>query len=217
MGFPQGCSLLQASTSSAMESSCPREQPVSPCLSVGCREISAPAPGAPPPSPSLTLVSAVLFHLSIVPPFLWLQVLPISFFPYPVKSVIPGALPQSLVALAWPSRSRLALALSVTGEASGSFSQEPPCCQNLVMQTQETLHSLSLKSTSIIRSSQISVTSTKKNSPCQNKKHQHHNTRQNTRSSPQLECKFHTISPCFVHILCCSVDWMIEKHVEYQD
>lgn len=95
-------------------------------LSVGCRKISALAHGASPPTPSLTLVSAVLFHLSIVPPFLWLQVLPISFFSYPVKSVIPGSLPQSLVGLAWPSQSWLALAMLVTGKASGSFSQKPP-------------------------------------------------------------------------------------------
>lgn len=70
------------------------------------------------------------------------------------------------------------------------------------MQIQETFHPLSLKSTSIIWSSQISVTSTKKSSPHQNKKHHHHSTKQNTHNSPQLEHQFHTISPCFVHYLC---------------
>lgn len=102
-----------------------REQPVSPWSPLwACREISAPALRAPPLTPSLTLVAAVLFHLSIVPPSLSAIASKQCFFPTLLSLFSQGL--QSLMGLTWPSWSQLALAMLVIGEATGSFLQKPP-------------------------------------------------------------------------------------------
>lgn len=94
----------------------------------GCREISAPPPGAPPPSSSLICRFAELFLSHILSPVSWLM-LHSSFFP-----PFLDALPQRHYCHHWwaqpwlatgPARIWLAMALSDMGEACGSFSQKP--------------------------------------------------------------------------------------------
>ena len=70
MGFPQGHSLLRASTCSTMGLHVLQgTASLTMVFSMGCRGISSPAVGAPPlPSPSLALVSAELFLSHILTP-----------------------------------------------------------------------------------------------------------------------------------------------------
>jgi len=95
-GFPWGHSLLQASTCSVVGSStgcrwrsappwtsmdCRGTACLTMAFTMGCRGISALAPGAPPPSPSLTLVSAELFHTYSLLFLAEFSVLNSNFFP----------------------------------------------------------------------------------------------------------------------------------------
>jgi len=113
----QGHSLLWASTRSSMGSSVGCRWISAPpwtsmgyrgttCLTMvfsrGCRGISALAPGAPPPSPSLlTLVSAELFLSHILTPLSCCKS-PRFFFSL-LKYVIPEALPSLLMGSALAS------------------------------------------------------------------------------------------------------------------
>ena len=93
----------------------------------GCRGISAPVPGTPPPPASPTLVSTELF-LSHILTLSWLLLHSRVFFFPVLKSW--RRYHHHWLAQPWraagPSWSWLALTLSDTGEASSSFSQKPP-------------------------------------------------------------------------------------------
>jgi len=152
-GSSQGHSFLQASTCSSVGSSMGCRWRSAPswtsmgcrgtaCLTIvvftGCRGISAVAPGAPPPSPSLTLVSAELL-LSYSHSSLQLKLLLCSSFS-PFLNVITKVLPPLLMGSALASSGSI-LELSGTGSVvPSSFSQKsplwPPCYQNLATQTQ---------------------------------------------------------------------------------
>jgi len=104
MGSPRGHNLLQASTCSSVGSSMVRRGTA--CLttvfSAGCRSISAPAPGAPPPSPfSLTFVSTELLLSRIATPLFCFNCHYAGFLP--LLNVIPEALPPSLMGSALAS------------------------------------------------------------------------------------------------------------------
>ena len=139
VGFPRGYSLLRASTCSGLGSSMGSRWRSAPlwtfmgcwgtaCLtmvfSMGCRGISAPAPGAPPPRPfsSLTLVSSYLF----VSPdgkccYTW-------YFSF-LNMLSQRCCHCHWLAQPWaavgPSWNQLVFPLSDIGEASSSFSQKP--------------------------------------------------------------------------------------------
>lgn len=94
---------------------------------MGCRGISAPAPGAPPAPPALTWVSAGLFLSYILTPLFGYSC---PGFSLPPKSVISGAVALSLMGSASASIgsvwSWLALDLLDMREVPGSYSQKPP-------------------------------------------------------------------------------------------
>lgn len=104
-GFPQGHSLLWTSTCPGVGScmgcrwiSAPPwtsmdVQGHTPCRTMACRGVSAPAPGAlSPPLSSLNLVPTGLFHIFSL---LWL-LLWSNLFPLP-KYIVPESLPPSLM------------------------------------------------------------------------------------------------------------------------
>jgi len=96
-----GCKWISAPLWTSID--CRRTACLTMVFSTGCRGISAPAPGAPPPPPSaLTLVSAEWFHILLLfSPLL----LPHSLvlFPTLLNYVIPEALPASLMGSALAS------------------------------------------------------------------------------------------------------------------
>ena len=104
MGSPGGQSLIWASTWSSMGSStgCRGTACLTTVFSAGCRSISAPAPGAPPPSPfSLTFVSTELLLSRIATPLFCFNCHYAGFLP--LLNVIPEALPPSLMGSALAS------------------------------------------------------------------------------------------------------------------